>query len=166
MKILGIDPGYDRVGIAVIENGKLLHSECFFTSSKDDFHLRLKLLGQRINKIIYEYSPEIMAIESLFITKNQKTAMKVAEARGVISYEASLKNMNIYEYSPPEIKVAVTGHGRSDKIQVTKMIPLLVKMSKNIDNRRILDDEYDAIAVALTCQAHIGNVKMSYPQKK
>ncbi len=153
MKILGIDPGYDRVGIAIIENGVLIHSECFSTSSKDEFHKRLKEVGQKINNIIREFSPNIMAIESLFITKNQKTAMKVSEARGVISYEASLKNIPIYEYSPPQIKVAVTGHGGSDKSQIIKMIPLLLK----IKAKKALDDEYDAIAVALTCQAHIGS---------
>ncbi len=154
MKILGIDPGYDRVGIAIIEDGTLLHSECFETSSKDSFHIRLRSVGEHIHKIIKNYSPDIMAIESLFITKNQKTAMKVAEARGVISYEACLKDIPIYEYSPPQIKVAVTGHGGSDKAQVIKMIPLLIKMKTLV----ALDDEYDAIAVALTCQAHIKKI--------
>lgn len=159
MRILGIDPGYDRVGIAVIEDGILIHSECFSTSSKDDFHKRLKEIGQKINKTIGKFSPDIMAIESLFITKNQKTAMKVAEARGVISYEACLREIPIHEYSPPQIKVAITGHGGSDKAQIIKMIPLLLK----IKVKKALDDEYDAIAVALTCQAYIG---MSYPQFK
>lgn len=159
MKILGIDPGYDRIGIAVIENSLLIYSECFDTDAKDDFHFRLKEIGQKINKIILDYHPDVMAIESLFITKNQKTAMKVAEARGVISYEASLKNIPIHEYSPPQIKVAITGHGGSDKAQIIKMIPLLLK----IKAKKALDDEYDAIAVALTCLAHIGK---SFPQIK
>ncbi len=159
MKILGIDPGYDRVGIAVIENNILLHSECFSTDSKEDFHIRLRDVGKRINKVISDFSPDVMAIESLFITKNQKTAMKVAEARGVISYEASLENIPIFEYSPPQIKVAITGHGGSDKSQIIKMIPLLLK----IKAKKALDDEYDAIAVALTCQAHEGR---SFPQIK
>lgn len=153
MIILGIDPGYDRVGIAVIEDKSLLHSECFITSPKDDFHTRLREIGLKINEIIRQYSPKILAIESLFITKNQKTAMKVAEARGVISYEAAKANLGIHEYSPPQIKVAVTGHGASDKSQIIKMIPLLIKMK----NKKALDDEYDAIAVAITCQAHIGS---------
>lgn len=153
MKILGIDPGYDRVGIAVVENNVLIHSECFSTPSKDTFHERLRNIGMHVGKIIKDFSPDVLALESLFITKNQKTAMKVAEARGVISYEASLKNLKIFEYSPPEIKVAVTGHGGSNKSQIIKMIPLLLKMKA----KNALDDEYDAIAVALTCQAHISH---------
>ncbi len=158
MKILGIDPGYDRVGISIIEGNTLLHSECFSTDAKDTFHTRLKEIGQRLNYIIKEYEPHVMAIESLFITKNQKTAMKVAEARGVISYEASLMDIPIYEYSPPQIKLAITGHGGSDKTQIIKMIPLLLKLKTGSIKKNALDDEYDAIAVALTCQAHVKNL--------
>lgn len=155
MKILGIDPGYDRVGIAVIEDSTLLFSECFITNNKDEFHVRLKNVGQHLNKIIEEYSPDVMALESLFITKNQKTAMRVAEARGVISYEASLKDIPIHEYSPPQIKLAVTGHGGSDKSHIIKMIPMLLKKSGEKISKTAVDDEYDAIAVALTCEAHV-----------
>jgi crossover junction endodeoxyribonuclease RuvC len=163
MRILGIDPGYDRIGIAIVEDKTLVHSECFETSRGDDFHTRLKEVGQKLHAVIKEFSPDVMALESLFITKNQKTAMKVAEARGVISYEASLKNIPIHEYTPPQIKVAVTGHGGSDKAQITKMIPLLLKMKEKSGSKKALDDEYDAIAVALTCQAH---VRSTYPQSK
>jgi crossover junction endodeoxyribonuclease RuvC len=159
LRILGIDPGYDRIGIAIIENKNLIYSECFDTNAKDSFHIRLKSIGLEIKRVIDKYNPDVLAIESLFITKNQKTAMKVAEARGVISYEACLKDIPIHEYSPPQIKVAVTGHGGSDKAQIIKMIPLLIKMRV----KKALDDEYDAIAVALTCQAHIGR---GYPQSK
>ncbi len=163
MKILGIDPGYDRVGIAIIEKeGKnketLVFSECFQTSSKDSFYVRLRQVGKKIEEVIYKHSPNALAIESLFITKNQKTAMKVSEARGVIIYEAVKAGLPVYEYTPLQIKVAVTGHGGSDKAQVTKMIPLLVKLTI----KKALDDEYDAIAVALSCIAHEGK---SFPQK-
>lgn len=158
MKIIGIDPGYDRVGIAVIENGKLLYSECFDTDAKEDFHIRLKKIGLRIREVINEFEPDKMAIETLFINTNQKTAMRVAEARGVISYEASLKNIPMHEYSPPQIKVAVTGHGGSDKSQIIKMIPMLIKIGK----KKAQDDEYDAIAVAITCGAHR---EKSFPQR-
>lgn len=162
MKILGIDPGYDRVGIAIIEKTAktkevLLHSECLQTSSKDDFYTRLGQVGAKIAEIIADYSPDALAIESLFITKNQKTAMRVAEARGVIAYEATRHKIPVYEYNPLQIKIAVTGHGGSDKTAVMKMVPLLVKMTA----KKAQDDEYDAIAVALTCLA---SEKKSFPQ--
>jgi len=163
MIILGIDPGYDRVGMAVVEKKApkevLIHSECFQTSPKEEFYARLAQVGAKVAEIVARYSPDALAIESLFITKNQKTAMRVAEARGVIAYEAARKNIPVFEYNPLQIKIAVTGHGGSDKVQVTKMIPLLIKIS----SKKALDDEYDAIAVALTCLA---TENRSFPQKK
>jgi crossover junction endodeoxyribonuclease RuvC len=164
MRILGIDPGYDRVGIAVIEkksNAKeiLLYSECLQTSSRDTFYTRIGQVGTRVAEVIEEYCPDAMAIESLFIKRNQITAMRVSEARGVIIYEAVRKGMSVYEYTPLQIKVAVTGHGGSDKTQVMKMIPLLIK----IGVKKSQDDEYDAIAVALTCMASEAS---SFPQIK
>ena len=155
MKIIGIDPGYDRVGIAVIEkiSGKgkevLVWSECLTTSKKSEIYDRLKEVGLRIRTLIADHSPDMLAMETLFITKNQKTAMHVSEARGIIAYEARLAGIPIFEYTPPQIKVAVTGDGRSDKSQIIKMMPLLIKM----DEKKRLDDEFDAIAVALTCSA-------------
>src|SRR3989344_5664957 len=132
MRILGIDPGYDRLGIAIIEkNSKtkevLLYSECLQTSSKDAFYTRLRQVGVKIAAVVEKYSPDALAIETLFITKNQKTAMRVAEARGVIAYEAIRQNIPIYEYTPLQIKMAVTGHGGSDNTQIIKMIPLLIE---------------------------------------
>lgn len=156
-RVLGIDPGYDRLGIAVIEGGAtdgvLLYSACFSTSPKDPFYTRLAVVGAEISRIIDIYEPDRLSIESLFITKNQKTAMHVAEARGVICYEAGRRNIPIHEYTPGQIKIAVTGHGASNKSQVVKMIPFLIKIPAQ--NKKMLDDEYDAIAVALTCLATI-----------
>ncbi|MDE2188557.1 MAG: crossover junction endodeoxyribonuclease RuvC [Patescibacteria group bacterium] len=150
MKILGIDPGYDRIGIAVIEKdgskNTLLHSECFTTDSKTGFYERLVAIQNRTLKILDKFQPNTLAIETLFITKNQKTGMRVAEARGVIAVAAAQRGVPIFEYSPPEIKAAITSDGKGDKTQIIKMVGLLVK----IDSRKRLDDEYDAIAVALT----------------
>lgn len=171
MKVLGIDPGYDRLGIAVIEKAGstadvLLYSSCFTTSPKDSFYTRLLAVGTEIARVFDEYKPDALGIESLFITKNQKTAMHVAETRGVIIYEAIKRSLPVFEYTPGQIKIAVTGHGASDKSQVTKMIPLLVKMPARQDRvgdkskpTELLDDEYDAIAVALTCLASEGRNK-------
>ena len=163
IKIIGIDPGYDRLGIAIIEKKSakekeiLLHSECFMTSSKDEIYDRLMMVGTRVRELISEYKPSALAMETLFITKNQKTAMHVSEARGIIAYEAKLNSLPIFEYSPPQIKIAVTGYGKSDKEQIIKMIPLLLAFPEQNQKNGIFkkrhDDEYDAIAVALTCLA-------------
>ena len=158
LKILGIDPGYDRLGIAVIEKplkGKevLIYSDCFQTSAKDSIYIRLQSIGTEIARILKEFKPDILAIENLFITKNQKTAMRVAEARGIIIYEALKRDIPVHEYAPMEIKMAVTGDGASDKSRMIKMVGLLIK----IPAKKTIDDEYDAIAIALTAAAHSKN---------
>lgn len=157
MRILGIDPGFERLGIAILEKNKsdkkehVLFSECFKTSAKLEFADRLKLIGEEVKKIIKEYKPEILSIETLFLTTNHKTVMHVAEARGVVIYEAVCAGLKIFEASPPQIKIATTGYGRSDKTQINKMVKILVE----IDNSKTSDDELDAIAIALTAFAHI-----------
>ncbi len=152
--ILGIDPGYDRVGIAIIEKhqkGKelVIYSDCFQTSSKETIYKRLYSVGQEVSRVIDQYKPTFLAIENLFITKNQKTAMRVSEARGIIIYEALKRNIQVYEYSPMQIKMSITGDGTSDKGRIKKMLRFLVTIHK--DNA--VDDEFDAIAVALTHSA-------------
>lgn len=153
MRVIAIDPGYERVGIAILERHKiadeLLFSECFKTPTKMAFNERLCMIGKEIESIILEYQPEILAIETLFFNSNQKTAMRVAEARGVIIYEASKRGIEVREYTPLQIKIAITSHGRSDKQQMISMIPKLIKMNKKITS----DDEYDAIGVGITCLA-------------
>lgn len=156
MRIIGIDPGYDRLGIAVIEragNGpgkeSLLYSSCFQTSSKDSIYGRLASVGREIGRVLDEFKPAALSIENLYITKNQKTAMRVAEARGIIMYEALKRGIGVSEYTPMQIKVAVTGDGKSDKLHMIKMVSLLIKMP----HKKVIDDEYDAIAAALAHSA-------------
>lgn len=156
MRIIAIDPGYDRVGIAVLEKNSrgekevLLFSECFQTSNKLSLEDRLCLVGKEIEEVISEFSPSILAIETLFFSKNQKTALKVAEARGVIQYQAKRQGLEVREYSPQEIKIAITSVGNSSKEQIISMIPKLIVMREVKE----LDDEYDAIAVGITHFAH------------
>ena len=150
MKILGIDPGYDRLGIAIVEKpakGKetVEYSDCFQTSPRDTIYSRLNKIGAETARILDEFEPDAMSIENLFMAKNQKTAMRVSEARGIIIYEAVRRNIPVYEYTPMEIKMAVTGDGTSDKARMIKMVSLLVQLPK----KKALDDEYDAIAAAL-----------------
>src|ERR1035437_4624629 len=157
MIILGIDPGFERLGVAVLEKTKgdkkerVLFSECFKTSASLQFSDRLLLIGKEVKKIIKKYKPEILSIETLFLTTNHKTVMHVAEARGVVIYEASAANLKIFEASPPQIKIATTGYGKTDKEQVMKMVKILV----DIDKSKKSDDELDAIAIALTAFAHL-----------
>ena len=131
----------------------MFFSTCFKTSAKLDFPERLFLIGDKIKEIIEEYKPEILSIETLFLNTNQKTVMKVSEARGVVIYEASRKKLKIFEASPPQIKIATTGYGRSDKTQINKMVKMLVYIDEKVKS----DDELDAIAIALTAFANIKN---------
>lgn len=157
MKILGIDPGFERLGVAILEKEhrgskeKVLFSECFKTSASFEFSKRLHLIGEEIKRVIKKYRPEVLAIETLFLTTNQKTVMRVAEARGVVMYEGAKGGLKIFEVSPPQIKMATTGYGKADKAQMIKMVKILVK----IDNSKTSDDELDAIAIALSAFAHL-----------
>lgn len=164
MRILGIDPGFERLGIAILEKDKskkpfdsvqgkerVIFSECFKTSSKLDFGERLSLIGEEVRAVIKKHKPEVLAVETLFLNTNQKTVMRVAEARGVIIYEATQAGLKIFEASPPQIKIATTGYGRANKEQIMKMVKILVE----IDRAKTSDDELDAIAIALTAFAHI-----------
>lgn len=149
MYILGIDPGYDRLGIAIIEhtNGTstFVYSECFETDKKATLVDRLHAVGSRIGTIIKQYAPSLLAIETLYFTNNQKTAMGVAEARGIICYEATCAGLAIVEMTPLQIKQALTGFGRAEKTAVFEMTKRLI----TIPDRKMRDDEMDAIAVAL-----------------
>ncbi len=156
MRILGIDPGYERLGIAIVEktgNTKenLVFSECFKTSPTLPFNERLVLVGNKIKEIINIYKPEVLSIETLFLNTNQKTAMKVAEARGVVVYESGLAGLKVFEATPLQIKIATTGYGRAEKRDVIKMVKLLITLDKSKNS----DDELDAIAIALTAFAHL-----------
>lgn len=155
-RVLGIDPGYGRMGIAILEkqDGKeiLLHSECFETSEKLPHPERLSLISNKIKELVEEWQPNILGIETLLFSKNVKTALKVAEARGVILSEAAHKHIRIKEFNPNEIKLAVTGYGKADKKQIIQMLRMIFPtlLKPHGTSKKILDDEYDAIAVALT----------------
>ena len=155
MRILGIDPGFERLGVAIIEKNKtkdlVLFSECFKTSATLEFSERLALIGKEIQRVIKKYKPDVLSIETLFFTTNQKTVMHIAEARGVMIYECAKAGMKIFEASPPQIKIATTGYGKANKEQVMKMVKILV----DIDNTKKSDDELDAIATAITASAHL-----------
>ncbi|MDB5225633.1 MAG: ruvC [Candidatus Adlerbacteria bacterium] len=168
MRVLAFDPGYERLGVAVVEKqgGKdvLLHSECVRTAASLPFHERLAELGAAAEALIKTWQPEAVALEEVFFEKNAKTAMQVAEVRGMLSYIAAARRLALYQYKPAEVKIAVTGHGASDKKAVALMVPRLVAMSQ----KKRLDDELDAIAIGLTCLASVripGLAESRYPQR-
>jgi crossover junction endodeoxyribonuclease RuvC len=119
MKILGIDPGYERLGIAVLEKNKgerkerIVYSNCFKTSAKLPLPERIFLLGEEVETVIKKFKPEKLAIEKLYFENNQKTAMGVSEARGAILFVARKAGLEILEYTPLQIKNAVTGYGNN-----------------------------------------------------
>lgn len=172
MRIIAIDPGYARLGIAVLEKlarqkESVLYSSCIQTPRTLVHEKRLLAIANAVAKTIAEWKPDALAIETLFLHTNHKTAMAVAEARGAILTEAAGAGLTVYEYTPLQIKIAVTGYGRSDKRQVTEMVKKLIVIPelKSLPSedggtpfrkgRIKLDDEYDAIAVGLTCLATI-----------
>lgn len=155
IKILGIDPGFDRLGVCIIEKSKnkevLLYSTCIVTNKKDDFAKRLSHIAQELLVILDTYHPHELAIETIFFTTNQKTAIAVAEVRGVCLYLSYNQGLVISEYSPPQIKLAIAGHGQANKKDIAHMVP---KILGHTLNTKLLDDEIDAIAIALTHSAH------------
>ncbi|MBX4200109.1 crossover junction endodeoxyribonuclease RuvC [Candidatus Parcubacteria bacterium] len=152
--VLGIDPGFDRIGIAILsrENSKekLLYSACISTNRKENQSERLAHIGREVKKIISEWRPTELCIEKLFFNQNITTALRVAEARGVILYEAEKAGLLVFEYNPQQIKIAVTGYGKAAKRQMQDMTMKLL----GIRSKPKFDDEADAWAVALTHLAH------------
>lgn len=155
MRIIAIDPGFERVGIAVIEkiSGKesLVYSDCFKTPPSLAFPERLSIIGKEIEKLIEKWHPAVLAIETLLFNNNQKTALRVSEARGVIIYAAAKHDLKIFELTPLQVKIAVTGYGRAEKRQVGQMVKKLIKIGEEVTS----DDEIDAIAVGLACLAGV-----------
>lgn len=159
MRVIGVDPGYDRLGVAVLEyedgKEKVLYSGCIETDRNLELKERLLVLGNQFESLLTQHSPDTLAIETLFFNKNQKTAIGVAQARGVLIYLAQAANCRVYEFGPQEIKVAVTGYGKSDKNAVIDMVK---RLARNVPEKA-LDDEYDAIAVGITCLAQHGRTQ-------
>lgn len=158
MKVLGIDPGFGRMGWAMVEKigkkEKLIEADCIQTKAGQKHETRLFQLGQALEIIIKKYKPAGLAIEKLYFAKNQKTALAVAEARGVVLYLAELYQLEVFEFTPAEIKMGLTGYGRADKNQIKKMLKLIL----GINDLPKPDDATDAIAIAL-----IG-LSRTYPQ--
>lgn len=152
--ILGIDPGFGTMGFGVIE--KKANGDCvpvdygvIQTPRDETFPVRLAKLEEGLNKIYDTYKPDEISVEELFFTKNVTTGIQVAEARGVILLSAIKYCGRLFEYTPNQIKQALTGYGKADKIQMMHVVQSLLHL-KSIPRP---DDAADALAVAL-CHAH------------
>lgn len=157
MIILGIDPGYAIVGFGVVEytgnNFKVLDYGSIETTAGTEFTTRLTKINKGVNELISIYKPDAVAVEELFFNKNTKTALKVAQARGVVLLSGALSTAEVFEYTPLQVKQAVCGYGRADKNQVQQMVKLLLNLKKVPKP----DDTADALAVAI-CHAHSYNL--------
>ncbi len=151
MKIIAFDPGYDRLGWAVGETQnlklKVKSFGCITTSKEDTLFHRYRIIIDEVEKLLIEHEPTQAATESLFFFSNQKTAMKVAEVRGIITGCLLKRNIEISEYTPIQIKQAAAGHGRADKVAVDKMVRLQLNLNPK---EKIIDDTIDALAILLT----------------
>ncbi|MBQ7964575.1 MAG: crossover junction endodeoxyribonuclease RuvC [Ruminococcus sp.] len=150
MVVLGIDPGYAIVGWGVIEyNGNAYRPLAFgsiTTEAHTDFNFRLELIYNDMMTILKKYKPDALSIEKLFFTTNVTTAILVAQARGVILLAAQQCGVKVFEYTPLQVKVAVTGYGKARKPQVMEMTRRLLHL-KEVPKP---DDTADALAIAIT----------------
>jgi len=151
MLILGIDPGTVAIGLGLIEyknkKATLVAFDCLATKPEETTAERLNDLHQKLTKFIKKYKPEIITVEDLFFFKNTKTVIKVSQARGVILLAASQQKITVYEYTPLQIKQALTGYGRAEKKQVQHMVKAVLGL-KEIPKP---DDAADALAAAICC---------------
>jgi crossover junction endodeoxyribonuclease RuvC len=149
MRILGIDPGIERLGYGVIEVvNKKLYPITFgvITTPRKKTPYRLSIIHRNLSKVIEEFSPDESSVEKLYFFQNTKTAIVVGEARGVILMTLEEYGLPIYEYTPLQIKSSVTGYGKADKKQIQLMVQKLLKL----DELPKQDDAADALAAALT----------------
>lgn len=153
MKVLGLDPGVAIFGYGIIKEEDdathIVKYGCIRTKKEQRHHLRLQKIYQELQRIIKEYQPECLALEEIFFSQNVKTAFRVGEVRGVALLVAAQVGLEIYEYTPLEVKMAVTGYGKATKSQVRYMIKSIL----NLNSVPKLDDITDALAVAV-CHLH------------
>jgi crossover junction endodeoxyribonuclease RuvC len=158
MRVLGIDTGSRITGYGVIETDG---ADCVFVDCgviqvnvADALALRLRVIHRRVVEIIQELKPDEAAFEGVFYSANVQSALKLGHARGVCIHAAAAADLPVYEYSPAEVKSAVTGYGRAEKLQVQQMVRALLKLVEGPDSY----DASDALAVAI-CHAHTHRFK-------
>lgn len=160
MRIIGIDPGYAIVGFGVLDYNKSRFSVVEYgaitTPAEMDFNQRLCEIYSDLCYIFDKYKPDFLSIERLYFTSNQKTAIAVAQARGVTLLAAKQRGIEIFEYTPLQVKQSVTGYGKAVKNQVQDM----TKRILDLEEVPKPDDTADALAMAI-CHAHCYNSRLS-----
>jgi len=153
--IIGIDPGYAITGYGIIEKCgnrmRAIDYGAIETKAHTDFPLRLLTINQKARFLIEQYKPDMMSVEELFLNHNRTTAVGTAQARGVVILEAARADIPVYEFTPGQVKLAVTGYGKADKNQVQTM----VKSILGLDSIPKPDDAADGLALAI-CLANTG----------
>jgi len=154
-RVLGVDPGLETTGISILDiegsSYRPVFSGCIITGKDDSLSCRLEIIYSDLIKIIDTYNPDCMAIEELFFSSNTKTAIKVGHSRGVLMLAGSTKDLEIYEYTPLEIKQAVVGYGRATKKQIKYMLKVILGVKEDFFPKK--DDAWDAMAVSV-CHAN------------
>ncbi|MBR1970435.1 MAG: crossover junction endodeoxyribonuclease RuvC [Clostridia bacterium] len=149
MRILGIDPGLAIVGYGVVDKEgnayKTIYYDAITTQAHTPIENRIKIIYDEINLIIEKFKPDVLSIEELFFNNNAKTALAVGQARGVVLLSAVEHNIPIYEYTPLQVKQALTGYGRASKMQIQQMMKSMLGL-KEIPKP---DDVADALAIAI-----------------
>ena len=150
MIVLGVDPGTAIVGYSVIEYVKnkyrVLDYGCVYTDKDEDMPVRLEKIYDGLDGIIKIWKPQDMAVEELFFFKNQKTVIKVGQARGVITLCGQKNSLDLYSYTPLQVKMGIAGYGRADKKQIQEMVKVIL----GLDEIPKPDDAADALAIAIT----------------
>ncbi|MEG2038445.1 MAG: crossover junction endodeoxyribonuclease RuvC [Oscillospiraceae bacterium] len=159
MIILGVDPGYAIVGWGVVRyDGNKFETIAYgavTTAAGTPFPIRLQIIYDGMQDILQKYKPNAMSIEKLFFTNNQKTGIDVAQARGVILLTAQQAGVEIAEYTPLQVKQAVTGYGKAEKNQIMEMTKILLSL-KQVPKP---DDTADALAMAI-CHGHCSGSRL------
>ena len=150
MKILGIDPGTAIVGYSIVdfEQGKYIVKDygCIYTSKDEDMPQRLEKIYDSLENIIKIWKPDDMAIENLFFFKNQKTIIEVGQARGIIMLAGQKNGLNLFSYTPLQVKMGIAGYGKAEKKQIQEMVKIIL----GLDEIPKPDDAADALAIAIT----------------
>ena len=159
IRIIGIDPGLETTGVAIMgvkgNSYVPIYCNCIITHKNEPICDRLKKIYSSVNELILEYSPDCLSIEEIFFSSNAKTAINVGQARGVCILAGSKNNLKVYEYTPLQIKQAIVGYGRATKRQVKYMVKIILGMKDGVSNKISCkkDDAWDAMAIAI-CHAN------------